>query len=32
VGWWHQVAALDLSISLSFTNFCFRNTFSWLEG
>jgi len=29
VGWWHQVEALDVSISLSFTNFVFPNDFHW---
>jgi Cupin-like domain len=27
VGWWHQVKSLDVSISLSFTNFVFPNTY-----
>ena len=29
VGWWHHVRALDVSISLSFTNFAFPNTYQW---
>jgi len=29
VGWWHHVRALDVSISLSFTNFLFPNTYNW---
>jgi Cupin-like domain len=29
VGWWHHVEALDVSISLSFTNFRWPNTFEW---
>jgi len=29
VGWWHHVRALDISISLSFTNFVFPNTYHW---
>jgi len=29
VGWWHQVRALDLSVSLSFLNFRADNEFSW---
>jgi ribosomal protein L16 Arg81 hydroxylase len=29
VGFWHHVEALDLSISLTFTNFYFPNTFTW---
>lgn len=28
-GWWHHVVALDVSISLSFTNFHWPNTFTW---
>lgn len=27
VAWWHHVRSLDISISLSFTNFCFSNNF-----
>lgn len=27
IGWWHQVKALDISFSLSFTNFVFPNQF-----
>jgi len=29
VGWWHHVEALDTSVSLSFTNFVFPNSYSW---
>jgi LPS sulfotransferase NodH len=29
VGWWHHVRALDVSMSVSFTNFVFPNLFSW---
>ena len=29
VGWWHHVRSLDTCISLSFTNFVFRNEFDW---
>ena len=29
VGWWHRVESLDMSISLSFTNFIHVNEFSW---
>jgi hypothetical protein len=29
VGWWHHVESLDLSASLSFTNFVFPNDFNW---
>jgi LPS sulfotransferase NodH len=29
VGWWHHVRALDVSMTISFTNFVFPNVFSW---
>jgi ribosomal protein L16 Arg81 hydroxylase len=29
VGWWHQVRALDVSMTVSFTNFVFPNHFVW---
>jgi hypothetical protein len=29
LGWWHQVKALDISISLSFTNFVFPNQYDY---
>jgi ribosomal protein L16 Arg81 hydroxylase len=29
VGWWHHVRALDLSVSVSFTNFLFPNHYGW---
>jgi ribosomal protein L16 Arg81 hydroxylase len=29
VGWWHQVESLEVSISLSFTNFAFPNDYYW---
>jgi LPS sulfotransferase NodH len=29
VGWWHQIRALDVSITVSFTNFVFPNHFAW---
>jgi ribosomal protein L16 Arg81 hydroxylase len=29
VGWWHRVESLDVSISLSFTNFAYLNEFRW---
>jgi Cupin-like domain len=29
VGWWHHVESLDLSASLSFTNFVFPNDYNW---
>lgn len=29
VGWWHHVRALEISISLSFTNFVFPNNYHW---
>jgi hypothetical protein len=30
IGWWHQVEALDFSVSLTFTNFRWRN--DWSQG
>jgi hypothetical protein len=29
VGWWHFVQALDISISVSMTHFCFHNSYEW---
>lgn len=29
VGWWHSVRALDVCISVAFTNFLFPNDYSW---
>lgn len=29
VGWWHHVRSLDISISVSFTNFIFPNQYDW---
>jgi ribosomal protein L16 Arg81 hydroxylase len=29
VGWWHHVRSLEVSISVSFTNFRFPNAFDW---
>jgi hypothetical protein len=29
VGWWHYVESLEVSASLSFTNFAFPNDYSW---
>jgi LPS sulfotransferase NodH len=29
VGWWHHVRALDVSMTISFTNFIFPNQFTW---
>jgi LPS sulfotransferase NodH len=29
VGWWHHVRALDVSMTVSFTNFAFPNRFTW---
>jgi ribosomal protein L16 Arg81 hydroxylase len=29
VGWWHRVEALDVAISVSFTNFAFPNAYEW---
>lgn len=31
VGWWHQVKALDISISLSFINFVFPNFYNYKD-
>lgn len=31
VGWWHHVRALDVSISVSFTNFTFPNSYRWVN-
>lgn len=31
VGWWHHVESLDLSASISFTNFVFPNEFHWQQ-
>lgn len=30
-GWWHHVASLDLSVSVSFTNFAFDNHVEWVH-
>lgn len=29
VGWWHHIKSLDISISVSFTNFLFPNYYDW---
>lgn len=29
VGWWHHVRAIDISITMTFTNFRFPNEFHW---
>jgi hypothetical protein len=29
VGWWHRVEALEVSVSVSFTNFVFPNSYEW---
>lgn len=29
VGWWHHARALDVSITISFTNFVFANHYEW---
>jgi LPS sulfotransferase NodH len=29
VGWWHHVRSVDVSITVSFTNFVFPNHFTW---
>lgn len=31
VGWWHHVRSLDMSISVSFTNFEFPNEYQWQQ-
>jgi hypothetical protein len=31
LGWWHQVEALDTSLSISFTNLDMPNSFSWFQ-
>ena len=31
VGWWHHVRALDVSITVSFTNFIFPNSYYWIH-
>jgi ribosomal protein L16 Arg81 hydroxylase len=31
VGWWHHVRAIDVSISVSFTNFAFPNSYRWMN-
>jgi hypothetical protein len=31
VGWWHQVRSLDVSISVSFTNFVAPNNYRWTD-
>ena len=31
VGWWHEVRSLDVSVSLSFTNFRRKNRFDWYK-
>jgi hypothetical protein len=31
VGWWHHVRSLDVSITVSFTNFLFPNHYEWNE-
>lgn len=31
VGWWHHSRVLDASISVSFVNFVFRNSFQWVH-
>lgn len=30
VGWWHAVNSLDISMSMSFTNFVFPNRYEWI--
>jgi hypothetical protein len=31
VGWWHHVHTLDVSIMVSYINFCFPNDFNWFH-
>jgi ribosomal protein L16 Arg81 hydroxylase len=31
VGWWHHVRSLDVSITVSFTNFLFPNHYEWSQ-
>lgn len=31
VGWWHHVHSLDLSVTVSFTNFLFPNHYEWRQ-
>jgi ribosomal protein L16 Arg81 hydroxylase len=31
VGWWHDVRSLDVSITVSFTNFLFPNHYEWSQ-
>lgn len=31
VGWWHHVRSLDLSVTVSFTNFLFQNHYEWTQ-
>lgn len=30
VGWWHHVRAIDVSLTISFTNFLFPNRYEWM--
>ncbi|MBY0405657.1 MAG: cupin-like domain-containing protein, partial [Cyanobacteria bacterium] len=30
VGWWHEITALDVSISLTMTQFKYNNTYDWM--
>ncbi len=31
VGWWHHVKSLDVSVTVTFTNFVHQNEFQWLK-
>ena len=31
VGWWHHVKALDVSVTVTFTNFVHPNDFQWFH-
>ena len=31
VGWWHDVRALEASITVSFTNFIYKNDYAWIH-
>ena len=31
LAWWHQVTSLDVTVSLSFSNLAFANSFSYVN-
>jgi hypothetical protein len=31
VGWWHYVRSLEVSIMISYINFCFKNDYDWFQ-